>query len=207
MHFYIILALFSLRFCLLIFIFASDLALNAIFYFDDKISEKYEYAKSLFLFAFSNNLTVIFLSTFIGFILLTLFTKLTNATNDIRDVFRNEEEKLIKNKKYIVTEKRKKEIKNEIENILKKYKIKVNIFISIEIILILFFWYYVTIFCHVYSSTQKSWLWDSFLSMLSRVIIDSLLCLFFAKLYRIGVESNVHCLYKSALFFYGFSLK
>ena len=70
------LSLFPLRLCLLIFIISSDLALNAIFYFDDKISEKYKLAKSLFLFAFSNNLTVILLSTFIGFILLTLFKKL-----------------------------------------------------------------------------------------------------------------------------------
>ena len=196
--------LFPLRFCLLIFIISNDLALNAILYFDDKISEKYKYAKSIFLFAFSNNLTVILLSTFIGFVLLTLFTKLSNSTNDIRDLFRGEEEKMKKDKKYKVDDKRKKEILEEIESILKKYRIKSNIFILIELMLMFFFWYYVTIFCHVYSGTQISWIWDSFLSVLSRIVIDLLLSLAFTKLYRIAVESNVHCLYKISLFFYSF---
>ena len=198
------LVLFPLRFCLLIFIISSDFALNALFYFDDKISEKYRYAKNIFLFALSKNITIILLSTFIGFILLTLFTKLSNSTNAIRDIFRKEEEKMKHNKKYIVNEQRKKEIQKEIGKILNNYKIKVYIFIIIEILLMLFYWYYVTIFCHVYNNTQKSWILDSFLAMLSRIIIDFLLCLGFAKLYRIAVESNVHALYKISLFFYSF---
>jgi hypothetical protein len=196
------LEVFSLRLLLLIFIFANDLALNALFYFDDKISEKYRYAKSLFLFAFSNNITVILLSTLISFIFWVLFAKLNNATNSIRNIFRTEEEKMNNDKKYVVSDNRKKEIQKEIENILKKYKIRTIIFIIIELLLMLFFYYYVTIFCHVYASTQISWIWDSFLSILSRIIIDLLFSLLFAKLYRIGVESNVQTIYKIALLFY-----
>ena len=136
---------------------------------------------------------------------MTLFTNLSNSTNKIRDVFRKEEEKIKKNKKYCVSDKRKKEIINEIENILKKHKIKVIIFITIEFLLMLFFGYYVTAFCHVYSSTQISWLLDSFLSVLSRLVIINLISLGFAKLYRIAIESNVHCIYKFVLFFYCFA--
>ena len=198
------LVLFPIRFCLLIFIISSDFGLNAIFYFDDKISEKYRNAKNIFIFALSKNITVILISTLIGFVFLTLFMKLSNSTNDIRSIFQKEEKLLKKNKKYIVTEKRKREILEEILNILKKYKIKVVIFMSIEILLLLFFWYYVTVFCHVYSMTQKSWIVDSLLTMLSRVIIDLLLCLFYAKLYRVSVESNFNSIYKIALFFYCF---
>ena len=135
---------------------------------------------------------------------MTLFINLSNSANNIREVFRTEEEKLKKNKKYKVSEKRKKEIFVEIEKILKKYKLKVIIIIVIEIIFLLFFWYYVTAFCHVYTSTQLSWLLDSFLSILSRLVILLLLCLGFAKLYRIAIESNTHCLYKFVLFFYSF---
>mgnify|MGYP002624419819 CR=1 FL=1 len=195
---------FPLRLCLLIFIISSDLALNAFFYLDDKISEKYRYAKNIFLFAFNNNLTVILLSTLIGFVFLTLFTKLSNSTNSIRSVFMKEEEKLKKDKKYKVSEQRKKEILDEISKILKIYKIKVIALIVIESIFIIFFWYYVTAFCHVYSSTQTSWLWDSFLSILSRIIIDCLISLGFAKLYRIAIESNIYCLYKFVMIFYFF---
>ena len=180
------------------------MSLNNIFYFDDKISEKYRYAKNLFLFALSNNITVVLLSTFIGFVLLTLFAKLSNSTNVLREVFKKEEEKMKANKKYYVTDKRKKEIVKEIEKILKYYKIKIFIFMFIEFLLMIFYWYYVTVFCHVYNSTQRSWLVDSFLTMLSRIIIDCLLCLGFAKLYRLAVEANVQVIYKISLFFYSF---
>ena len=195
---------FSLRFCLLIFIISSDLALNAFFYLDDKISKKYKYAQNLFLFAFNSNITIILLSTLIGFIFMTLFTNLSNSTNDIRNIFRKEEEKLKKDKKYKVTSKRKSEILYEIEKILKRHKIKVIILITIEVLLMLFFWYYVTSFCHVYSRTQLSWLLDSFLSMLSRLVIEILFSLGFAKLYRLAIESNTQSIYKFVLFFYCF---
>ena len=198
------LQLFSLRLCLLFFIFSSDLALNAFFYFNDNISKKYHNAKNLLLFTFNNNLTVILLSTFIGFVLLTLFIKLTNCTNAMREVFQNEEEKMKKDKKYKVTNERKIEIKNEIEKIFKNYKIKIIVFIISELLFMIFFWYFVIIFCHVYKSTQTSWILDSFLTILSRIIIDCLICLGLAKLYRIGVESNIHCIYKFAMFLYSF---
>ena len=198
------LVLFPLRFCLLIFIISSDFGLNAIFYFDDKISEQYRNAKNIFIFALSKNMTVILISTLIGFIFTTLFMRLSNSTNDIRSIFQKEEKLLKKNKKYTVTEKRKREIFEEILKILKKYKIKVIIFVIIEILLLLFFWYYATVFCHVYAMTQKSWILDSLLTMLSRIIIDLLLCLFYAKLYRVSVESNFNSIYKIALFFYCF---
>ena len=135
---------------------------------------------------------------------MTLFTNLSNLTIFLRDIFRKEEEKIKKDKKYKVKEKRKKEILEEIEKILKKHKIKVIILISIESILMLFFWYYVTAFCHVYSRTQTSWLLDSFLTLLSRLIIELLFLLGFAKLYRIAVESNIECLYKLVIFLYCF---
>ena len=198
------LELFPLRFCLLIFIISCDLALNAFFYLDDKISNKYKYAKNLFLFTFNSNTTIILLSTFIGFIFMTLWTNLGNSTNELRNVFRNEEEKIQQDKKYKVSEKRKKEIMEGVEKILKKYKIKVIILLSIEISLMLFFWYYVTAFCHVYPSTQASWILDSFLSMLTRLIIIIMLSMLFAKLYRMAIESNAECIYKFVLFFYSF---
>ena len=145
------LALFSLRFCLLLFIISSDLALNAFFYFNDNISRKYKNTKNIFIFTLSNNMTVILLSTLVGFILLTLFTNLSNATKAVRDVFKNEEKKIRKNKNYKVTSQRKKEIKKNIENILEKYKCKLLIIFIIEIILMAFYWYYVVVFCHVFS--------------------------------------------------------
>ena len=196
--------LFPLRLILFIFIISSDLALNALFYFNDNISKKYRSAKNLFLFTFSDNITVVILSTFVGFILLTLLAKLSNSTNAIREVFMKEEEKIKKNKNYTVTEQRKNEILEEIEQVLKKYKIKVIILIIIELILILFFWYFVTAFCHVYKATQTSWLIDSCLSILARGIIELLICLGLAKLYILAITGESSCLYNFIMFLYNF---
>jgi len=198
------LVLFPLRFCLLLFIISSDLALNAFFYFNDNISRKYRNTKNIFIFTLSNNMTVILLSTLITFIFLTLFTNLSNTTKVLRDVFKNEENKIRKNKNYQVTQAQKDKIKKNVENILSKYKCKILFLFFIEIILMLFFWYYTVVFCQVFSGTQISWLINSALSMLSRIIIDILLCFLFSKLYNIGVRSNNVCIYKIALFFYGF---
>ena len=98
------LVLFPLRFCLLLFIISSDLALNALFYFSDNISRKYRNTKNIFIFTLSNNMTVILLSNLVSFLFLTLFTNLSNTTKDLRDVFKKEENKIRKNKNYKVTQ-------------------------------------------------------------------------------------------------------
>ena len=198
------LELLSLRLILLIFIISSDFALNAFFYFKDNISKKFRKNKNLILFSFNDNIGIIFLSTIIGFILLSLFTKLSNTKGALRKIFRIEEEKIKKDKNYNITEKRKIEIKNEIVLIFKKFKIKILILIIIELILMIFFWYYAIAFCHVYQSTQLSWVMDSLISMIFRIIIDLLICLGLAKLYRLAVDTNIECIYKICLFLYDF---
>ena len=52
------------------------------------------------------------------------------------------------------------EIKNKIKNIMKCLKIKIILFIVLELLFMLFFFYYTTVFCHVYESTQISWIID-----------------------------------------------
>ena len=199
------LELFSLRFTLFIFIFYCDLALNSLFYLNDNISKKYHYAKNLFLFAFSNNITIIIYSTLLSYALVTLMTKLINLSNSIRKVFRKEEEKIKNKKGYIVDEKTKNEIILEVKNILRKYKIRLIFVFIFEIMLILFFWYFVTAFCQVYSSTQTSWLLDSFLSILSRFFVELIFAFFYSKLYQISVGSNIETLYKIVMCLYDFS--
>ena len=199
------LELFSLRITLFIFMLSCDLALNSLFYLNDNISKKYHYAKNLFLFAFSSNITIIIYSTLLSYFLITLMTKLSNPSNAIRNVFRKEEEKIKHKKRYKINDKIKKKIYGEILNIFRKYKIKLIILFVIEILLILFFWYFVTAFCHVYSSTQTSWLLDSFLSIISRFFTELIFAFLYAKLYQISVASNFETLYKIIIFLYDFT--
>ena len=196
--------LFPIRFTLFIFMLSCDLALNALFYFNDNISKKYQYASSLFLFTFNNNITIIIYSTLVSYILITLLNKLGNSSKAIRNIFRSEEKKM-KNKNYVYNEQIKKEIFKSIENILSKFKIKICVLFIIEIILFLFFWYFVTAFCQIYSNTQMSWLLDSFLSILSRLMIELIFAFLFAKLYQIAVGSNFDIIYKIVMCIYDFS--
>ena len=199
------LELIWLRICLFIFMLSTDLALNSLLYLKDNISKKYHYASNLFLFTFTNNITIILLSTLISFIIMSLISKLNNSTNEIRKVFGEYEEKIKKEKKYKINEKDKITIFQKVEKILKILKIKILIFIIIELLLILFYWYFITAFCHVFPNTQFSWLLDTFLSILSRIIIELLFALLFSKLYIISVESNFYSLYRVLLFIYDFS--
>ena len=99
----------------------------------------------------------------------------------------------------------KKDVNYKIENILKYYKCKIFFLLLIETILILFFGYFVTAFCHVFSSTQLSWLLDTFLSILSRLIIEFIFAFLYAKLYQISVASNFKTLYNIIMCIYDFS--
>ena len=195
----------SIRLSLLKFMLGCDLALNAIFYTDDKVSEKYNSAKSAIVFAFTNNLIVILLSTLIGYVMFIFLGNLNNSTNQIRNLFREEEEKIKNNKKYTVSFQRKKEIICEVKRIMRNYKIKVIIFYIIEFVCMIFFWYYVTIFCNIYKKTQLSWLLDCLITIIIRIIIDFLLNMILALLYKLSIGLKSNCLYRVMIFFYCFS--
>ena len=199
------LEIFPLRFTLFIFMLSCDLALNALFYFNDNISKKYHYAQNLFLFAFTNNITIIIYSTLLSYFFITLLNKLSNSTNSIRNVFESIEHKIKFNKKFKINDTIKKDVNYKIENILKYYKCKIFFLLLVETILILFFGYFVTAFCHVFSSTQLSWLLDTFLSILSRLIIEFIFAFLYAKLYQISVASNFKTLYNIIMCIYDFS--
>ena len=88
---------------------------------------------------------------------------------------------------------------------MKNYKIKVIIFYIVEFVCMIFFWYYVTIFCNIYKKTQLSWLLDCALTIIIRIIIDFLLNMILALLYKISIGNKIYCLYRDMIFFYCFS--
>ena len=194
-----------LRISLLLSIFQFDLALNAIFYTDNKVSERHRSAKNIIVFALTNNITVIILSIVIWYIFLVFFSNLNNVVNEIRQVFRKEEKKIKEDKKYVVDLVRRKAIILEIKKIIKKFKIKVFIFYIFQFILLIFFWYYSTMFCFVYNKSQISWIFDVFITILIRMLFDLLINLVLTLLYKLSIISKINCLYKIIIFLYCFS--
>ena len=151
-----------LRIAIFIFNYICDLSLNALFYISDNISDQYHYSgKYKLLFSLINNFTISLSSTIISFILLFIFQSLTESSQKIKDLFIEQEELLKNDKKYKVSEITKLEIQKNIDKILKCLRIKIIAFFILEILINLFFYYYIIAFCHVYQNTQISWLLDS----------------------------------------------
>ena len=178
--------------------------MNAIFYTDDKISELHRSGKSLVAFALTNNIVAIIIALLIGYCFLILLSNINNTENQLRKIFRNEENKIKNNKKYEVSILRKKEIILEVKKIIKKFKIKVIIFYIIEFSFMLFFWYYATVFCYVYNMTQISWLINTIFTIFIRIIIDLLVNLLFSSLYKVSVNFKSNHLFSIIIFIYCF---
>ena len=94
-------------------------------------------------------------STIVSQVLQTLLEKLSLS----QDVILN-----IKNKGEI------RDMKKEINNIIRYIKIKCFLFFMIGIIFILGFWYYLSAFCSVYYNTQKPLIKDNLLSFCNSMI-------------------------------------
>ena len=194
-----------LRIGIFIFSFACDLALNALFYLSDNISDKYHYTGAFKeLYTLANNLTKSIISSLVSMILLAFFQSLVQSSNGIEDLFRKQEELLKADKKYKVSDETKNEIRNKINSILKCLKVKIIIFIIFETIFMLFFFYYATAFCQVYPNTQISWLLDNISSYLFSFIFATVLSFILACLYKLAIKNKTKALYKIIIFTYSF---
>ena len=85
---------------------------------------------------------------------------------------------------------------------MKCLKIKIILFIVLELLFMLFFFYYTTVFCHVYESTQISWIIDSAtslgMSIISLIGISIISCL----LYKLSINFKIKVLYRIIMFSY-----
>ena len=194
-----------LRLCIFIFSYSCDLALNALFYLSDNISDKYHYTGPYReLFSIINNITISLVSTIVSYILLYFFQSLTQSSDKIENLFKDQESLLKADKKYKVNETTKRKIEDDLNKIIKCLKIKIICFIIFEFLFMLFFYYYVTAFCQVYQSTQISWLLDCISSYFISLLISLSLSLICTFLYKISIKYHRKVLYKIVLFVYSF---
>ena len=109
-----------------------------------------------------------------------------------------------KDKEYKVDNRKKKEIKTKIINILKCLKLKIIIFFVLELILMLFFLYYITAFCHVYKSTQISWIYDILISYGFSFLVSLGISFIFSITYFIAYKYKIINLYKFTILVYDY---
>ena len=76
------------------------------------------------------------------------------------------------------------------------------LFVVLEFLIMLFFYYFVTAFCDVYKNTQISWLYDFFISFLISFATEIFGSFFLAIFYIISIKYKNKYLYKIVIFFY-----
>ena len=193
----------SIRLCLFLFNYSCDFALNAFFYLNENISDRYHYkGENLFFYSIINNLTISLSCAIFSFLLSNLLSYLTNSKDDIVFLFRREEEKMRKNKKYKVSNSIKNKILIKLKIIFKMLKIKIIFFIIAETLILLFFAYYMIVFCEIYKETQMSWLADSGMSFLISIPLELLSSFVMAVFYYISIRFDLKFIYNIVMFFY-----
>ena len=186
-----------LRICLLIFAYASDLALNTLFYFSDNISDKYHYSgDNLFWFTILNNILISVISTVLSLVLGSILQLMTDSKSSIENEFKKEEKKMRKDENYYVTNERKEEIMTIIKRSLRCLKLKMVIFVIIDFLILLFFFYFVSSFCEVYQNTQISWISDAVVSIIISFPIELAISLAITIVYKLSLKYQWESLYK-----------
>jgi len=93
-------------------------------------------------------------------------------------------------------------IQEQIDKILKCLKIKIICFIVIEFLFMMFFFYYIIAFCHVYKSTQISWFLDSISSYAISFVISLSLSFIISIFYKLSIHNKNKLLYRLSTLFY-----
>ena len=190
-----------LRICLLLFAYTSDLALNTLFYFSDNISDKYHYTgNNLFWYTLFNNILISVISTVLSLILGGILEMMTNSKSSIEDEFKEEEKKMREDQKYFVSIESKNEIIENINKSLSFLKLKMILFIAVEFVFLLFFFYFVSSFCEVYQSTQTSWISDAIVSIIISFPIEIGISLAITIVYKLSLKYKWEIFYKIAMF-------
>ena len=193
----------AIRLCLFLFNYSCDFALNAFFYLNQKISDRYHYqGENLFFYSIVNNMTISITSTLCSFLLFNLLSLLTNSKDEIISIFRKEEEKMRNDKNFKITLKTKNKIIKELNKIFHMMIFKIILFIFIETTILLFFCYYMVAFCSVYKKTQYSWLADCGVSFLVTIPIEFISSFLIAVFYNISLTYKLKFIYSIVMFFY-----
>jgi hypothetical protein len=121
---------------------------------------------------------------------------MTDSKSSIENEFKKEEKKMREDEKYSVSIERKREILEIINNSLQCLKIKMAIFVFVDFIILLFFFYFVTSFCEVYSNTQISWISDAIVSIIISFPIEFAIALAITIVYMLSLKYKWEILYK-----------
>ena len=175
--------------------------INDAIFFNALLEDLKYITDNIFLSLFLNVVIISLLAIILSFIISFFIGNLTDCKDDLRELFIEEEKKMIKDENYKVKENRKKEIKMTINDILKKFKIKIIFFFIIDILIWIFSFYYVVIYSIIFSFRQSQFIIASIVSIMEAIPSNALISLVLTIFYKISLKCKSECLFKITTLF------
>lgn len=178
----------TLKLIIFILDFMVFFVFNAILFDEEYISKRYNYKGNTgFKYLIENEIPKCVYASLASMIIQFLIDYLANSRKRFETVINKEKNNI----KYL---KRAKEI-------LKSMKIKLFVFFTLNLILLLAFWYYLSAFCAVYQKTQVPWIEGSIITFVFCMLFYSFLYSFVAISRYIGMKCHISCFYTLSTYF------
>ena len=155
---------------------------NAAFFYDSLLHKKYKNN----ILSFWSTLPKSIYCSLSCFVIFSILNSLSNSTREFEIIMKTV---------FVRTEYVKK-----CEKIIKTLKIKLTFFFSLNFVLMLFFWYYSSIFCAIYSSSQKEYFKEVITSLLITLCVPFPVSLLLTFLRKISLKYKLKKLFSFVLF-------
>ena len=173
---------FHIKIIIFFFGIALFFALNAFFYSESYVSERFYAEKITFIFFLKNQIYRIVYASMCAEIINFLIHFLASSKDKI--------ELLIKK------EKSSDNFRIEVVKVLKSMKRNYLIFLIINCLFIIFFWYYLSTFCNVYKNSQWDWFEGSVITFIVIELLPFLFCFLITCLRFLGLKCKMEGAYK-----------
>ena len=156
---------------------------NGLLYTEDEISAQfYSEEDNSFLYLLKNELSRVVYASMITIVVEFMIDCLFSSKSRIEILIKREKDQNV--------------FREEIMTIMKTMKIKYIVFLVVNFILMLMFWYYCCAFCNCYPNTAMNWLISSFFTWGIILLFPFLLCLVIAILRYLGLKYKWEICYK-----------
>ena len=172
----------SARVIMLFFSMSSFFFLNAMFFTEEYISERYNSGESLdIIYILKNEISKSVYSSMIGMLIGKVLSLVASSGTSFTKLFRCKTDW-----NYYV----------KFKNLVKDIKRKYIILLVIIFVMTMIYWYFLFIFCTVYKNNQLSWVQSSLISIFINILIPLVICLIVAVIRAIAFKCNNSLLFK-----------
>ena len=163
-----------------IFILYTSMAMNVLFFFKSTMEKIYQNST----YDLAQNIPQIFISA-VAVIVFEIFVCYFTLTD--KHIYKVKS--LLYNDKFVFKD-------DQILEIYKCIKIKLNIYFIISFIFILFYWYFVTAFCRIYENAQITLIINHLLSKIISLVYPFFLYLLMTIIRVVALKKSLKCLYE-----------